>query len=186
MEAEASVDVTCPGARLELGSVSLWDCGRPHWAVTLGVHLSCLCLPLPLPTGRVPRKLCPPRAGKTGSVSPARPGTLGPSQSQVACGLSRGQACGEIGGERAQTSSSTCWGAGCWSILKPWPAQWALHVTWRRPVGPEAPPRPLRSHGTPSQLTNLLWAWGSGKAARTVASNHRRVQGWGRVLGGKK
>ena len=61
MEAEASVDVTCPGARLELGSVSSWDCGHPHWAVTLGVHLSCLCLPLPLPTGRVPRTA--PREG---------------------------------------------------------------------------------------------------------------------------
>lgn len=76
--------------------------------------------------------------------------------------------------------------AECWSILKPWPARWALHITWRRPVGPEAPPRALRSRGTPSQLTNLLWAWGSGKAARMAASNHRRVQGWGRVLGGKK
>ena len=90
-----------------------------------------------------------------------------------------------MGGETAQTSSSTCWGAGCWSILKLWPAWWAPHVTRRRPAGPEAPPRQLGSRGTLSQLTSAVGS-GVGEGARTGASNHRKVQGWGRVPGRKK
>ena len=46
--------MTCLGARLELGSVSLWDWGRPHWAVTLGVQLPRVCLPLPSPLAGSP------------------------------------------------------------------------------------------------------------------------------------
>lgn len=51
-----------PEATVELGSVSLWGPGHPHWAVT--PESPVVLLPSPSLTGRVPIRICPPGAGK--------------------------------------------------------------------------------------------------------------------------
>lgn len=56
--------MTCPEARLELRSVSLWGPGHPHWAVTQESPVV-LFLPSPPLAGRIPIRICPTGAGKT-------------------------------------------------------------------------------------------------------------------------